>query len=90
MAINCFRALKKIRKFLSHEQGKHLSQANIMSALKCSPFIWMFCRKTENKFINKIHEHTTQLNYEMEDATFEILLERDNLEIFMKITCTLY
>ena len=50
----------------------------------------MFCGKTENKFVNKTHEHTPQLNYEMEGETFEILLERANLEIFMKITCTLY
>ena len=90
MAVNCLRALTKIRKFLSHEQGKHLSQVNVMSAFKYSALIWIFCGKTENKFLNKIHEHTPQLNYEMEDGTFEILLERNNQEIFMKITCTLY
>lgn len=90
MAANCLRALAKIRKFLSHKQEKHLSQANIMSAFKYSPLIWMFCGKTENNFVNKTHEHTPQLNYEMEGETFEILVERANLEIFMKITCTLY
>ena len=39
----------------------------------------MFCGKTENKFINKIHKHTLQLIYDIEDVIFEDLLERDKL-----------
>ena len=37
----------------------------------------MFCGKTENKYINKIHKRTLRLIYDTEDATFEDLLERD-------------
>ena len=37
----------------------------------------MFCGKTKNKSINKIHKHTLRLIYDMDDATIESLLERD-------------
>ena len=37
----------------------------------------MLCGKTENNSINKIHKRTFQLIYEMQDAVFEDLLERD-------------
>ena len=38
----------------------------------------MFCGKSENKSINKIHKRTLQLIYDTEDTTVEDLLERDN------------
>ena len=47
-----------------------------MSTFKYCPLIWVFCAKTENKFINKIHKRTLRLIYDTEDATFEDLLER--------------
>ena len=37
----------------------------------------MFCSKSENKSIIKIHKHTLRLIYDAGDATFEYLLERD-------------
>ena len=40
----------------------------------------MFCGKTENKSINKIHKRTIRLIYDAEDATFEDLFERDKLQ----------
>ena len=59
------KALTRIRKFLSQEQTKRLSE------------IWVFCGKIENKSINKIHKRTLRLIYDTEDATFEDLLGRD-------------
>ena len=50
---------------ISTEQIKHLSEAYIMSAFKCCLFIWMFCNKTSNCQINKKHERTLCLVYEM-------------------------
>ena len=38
----------------------------------------MFCGKSENKSINKIHKRTLQLIHDTEDTTVEDLLERDN------------
>ena len=42
-----------------------------MSTFKYCPLIWVFCAKTENKSINKIHKRTLRLIYDTEDATFE-------------------
>ena len=43
--------------------------------------MWMFCGKTDNKSISKIHKRNLQLIYDMEDATLQDLLERDYLQI---------
>ena len=51
-----------------------------MPAFKCCPLIWMFCFQTLSNKINKIHKHTLPLLYEMEDANFEDLLLKDNLQ----------
>ena len=60
------------------EQTKYLSEASIMSAFKYCPLIWLFCNKTSNNQINKIHKLTLRLLYEMEDVNFEDLLLKDN------------
>ena len=49
-----------------------------MSTFKYRPFIWMFCNKTSNNQINKIHKLTLRLVYERQDAHFEDLLLKDN------------
>ena len=79
LANNRLRALTRIRRFLPTEQAKYLSEAYIMSAFKYCPLIWMFCNKTSNSQINKIHKRTLRLVYELEDANFEDLLLKDNL-----------
>ena len=75
---NRLRALSGTRRFLSTEQTKYLSEAYIMSAFKYCALIWMFCNKTSNNQINKIHKRSLLLLYEMEDANFEDLLLKDN------------
>ena len=57
---------------------KYLSEADIMSAFKYCPLIWMFYNKTSNNQINKIRKRTLRLVYEMEDANFEDFLLKDN------------
>ena len=76
---NRSRALTRIRRFLLTEQKKYLFHTYIMSVFKYCPLIWMFCNKTANNQISKIHKHTLHLVYEMEDANFEGLLLKDNL-----------
>ena len=67
-----------MKNLLSMEQTKCLSEAHIMSAFKYCPLIWMFCNKTSNNQINKIHKRTLRLVYEMQDTNFEDLLLKDN------------
>ena len=71
------RTLTRIRKFLFQEQTKCLSETYTMSTFKYCHLIWVFCVKTENKSINKIHKRTLRLIYDTEDAIFEFLLGRD-------------
>ena len=77
LANNKLRALTRIRRFLSMEQTNYLSEAYIMSACKYCPLIRMFCDKTSNSQINKIHKRTLRPVFEMEDANFEDLLLKD-------------
>ena len=70
---NHLRALARIRKFLSFEQAKRPTKAYIISTFTCCPLIWMFCSKTANTFINKIHKRSLRVIYEMQDVNFEDL-----------------
>ena len=67
LANDRLRALTRIRRFLSTEQTNYLSESYIMSAFKYCPLICMFCNKTSNNQVNKIHKSTLRLVYEMED-----------------------
>ena len=78
LAKNRLRTLTRIRRFLSMEQTKYLSEAYIMSAFKYCSLIWMFYNKTSNNQINKIHKRTLRLVFEIQDANFEDLLLKDN------------
>ena len=75
-ASNRLRALASIRKFLSFEQVKPLSEAYIISTFTYCPLMWMFYSKTANKLINKILKRS--LRVEMEHANFEDLLIKDS------------
>ena len=77
-ASNRLRALVRIRKFKSFEQGKRLSEAYIMSTFTYCPLIWIYCSKTRNNLINKIYKRSLRVIYETEDANFEDLLIKDS------------
>ena len=90
LANNRLRALTRIRSYLSTEQTKYLSEAYIMSAFKYCPLIWMFCNKTSNNQINKIHKRTLRLVYIMQDANFEdLLLKYNSWNVYESNTHTL-
>ena len=78
LANNRLRALTRIRRYLSKEQTKYLSEAYIISAFKYCPLIWMFCNKTSNNQIDEMHKRSLCLVYEMHDANVEDMLLKDN------------
>ena len=49
-----------------------------MSTFTYCPLIRMYCCKTSNHLINKIHKRSLRVIYEMEDANFKDLLIKDN------------
>ena len=54
-----------------------------MSTFTYCPLIWMYCSKTANNLINKIHKRSLRVIYEIEDANFKDLL-RIALGLFTK------
>ena len=72
------KSFDKNKENLSKEETIYLPEAYIISAFKYCPLIWMFCNKTSNNQINKIHKRSLRLVYEMQDANFENLLLKDN------------
>ena len=56
-------ALLRIRKYLSKFQAHTLARSFILSQFKYCNLIWIFCRKSENSRIDKIHERTLRCVY---------------------------
>ena len=56
-------ARRCIRKFLTIEKAKILSNAFIDSQFNCAPLIWMFCRKKVYSEIEKIYHRTLKVIY---------------------------
>ena len=49
-----------------------------MSTFIYCPLTSIYCSKTANNLINKIHKHSLRVIYEREDANFEDLLIKDS------------
>ena len=49
-----------------------------MSTFIYCPLTSIYCSKTANNLINKIHKHSLRVIYESEDANFEDLLIKDS------------
>ena len=71
-------ALARISKFVKKDKLRILMKAFVMSQFNYCPLIWMFCNRTSNNKINRLHERALRLVYEDENLTFEELLEKDN------------
>ena len=50
----------------------------VMSQFSYCPLVWMFCTRTLNNKINRLHERALRLVYDDDNLTFEELLEKDN------------
>ena len=64
-ASNRLRALARIHKVTTFQQAKLLSEVCFMSTFAYGPLIWMYCGKTANYLINKIHKRSLSVIYEM-------------------------
>ena len=50
----------------------------VTSQFNYCPLVWMFCNRTMNNKIDRLHERALRLVYKDENLTFEELLEKDN------------
>ena len=71
-------ALSRISHFLDTEQLKRIMKAFILSQFNYCPLVWMFCDRTLNNQINRIHERALQITYKDMRSDFHAMLLRDN------------
>ena len=68
----------RVARLLDFKKARLLYNAFIMSSLSYCPFNWMFCGKTANKEINRIHKRALRILFSAYEASFEELLQRNN------------
>ena len=75
---NKVKCLYRIRKYIDVSQAKLLFNAYIMSSFNYCPINWMFCSKSLNTKIDKIHKRGLKAIYREEELSFDQLLTIDN------------
>ena len=70
-------ALQRVRRYLSVDKAKLLTNAFIDCQLNYATLIWMFAGKTLNK-ICKLHHRTLQIVYDDFNKSYDELLELNN------------
>ena len=63
--------------FQRHEK-KQLFNSFIKGQFNYCPLIWIFCSRSSNSMINRIHQRSLKLIYNANDASFENLLTKAN------------
>ena len=70
-------ALIRISKYLSEHKLKLIMKTFIESQFNYCPLLWMFCSRTLNNKINKLHESALRVVYKSDNLTFQQLLEKN-------------
>ena len=63
---------------LSDSQKRLIFNSIIKSQFNCCHLIWMFCSRTPNNMINKIHERALRLILNDHTSNFDRLLQNNN------------
>ena len=71
-------AFSRVAKLLDFKKARLLNNAFILSSLSYCPLIWMFCGKTSNREINRIHKRALRILFNDYEASFEEPLQRNN------------
>ena len=85
-------ALTRISNYLTHDQKRLLLNSIIKSQFSYFPLIWMFCSRSLNNLISRIHERALRLIHNTHVSTFQDILEitkektihQNNLECLAK------
>ena len=70
-------ALSRLSGYLSMEQKKLLYMSFIEAQFKYFPLTWMFCSRSCNNKINKLHERALSLVYDDYESSFDVLLNKN-------------
>ena len=71
-------ALSRLSMQLTDRQKLLLFNSFIQGQFNYCPLIWMFCTRTANRKINKLHERSLRLCYNNYNSTFDNLLKINN------------
>ena len=69
--------LFRIKNILIFQQRKILFKSFFAAQFKYRPLIWMFCSRSANSKINKLHKKALGIVYDDYNSTFEELLMKD-------------
>ena len=94
-------AFARVARYLDLQKAKLLYQSFVASTFKYFPLIWLFCGKTANENIDKVHKRALRALLDDHESTFEVLLAKNNettihiqnlrvlmIEIYKTLNCT--
>ena len=70
-------AISRLSNFMSQEKRILLMRTFFESQFNYCPLIWMFCSRSLNHKINKLHERALRMAYSDYESSFEDLLDKD-------------
>ena len=73
---NKVRAFSRIARYLDFQKASLLYNSFILTNFNYCPLIWMFCGKTANEEVNRVHKRALRVLLNDFDSTFEELLHR--------------
>ena len=76
-------ALSRVAKMVDPPKYKLLCNSFVMSNFRCSPLIWMFCGKTANKEINRVHKRALGIILRDYDTSLMSCLSKMKRKLFM-------
>ena len=71
-------ALSRLSSYLHNSEKKLIFNSIIKSQFSYCPLVWMFCSRTSNNMINKLHERSLRFIANDYSSDFNILLENNN------------
>ena len=66
--------LSRVAKIIDKQECKLLYNSFVISNLRYSPLIWMFCGQTANNKVNRVHKRALRVVLRDYDASFDELL----------------
>ena len=94
-------ASARVARYLDLQKAKLLYQSFVASTFKYCPLIWLFCGKTANENIDRVHKRALRVLLDDHESKFEVLLAKNNettihiqnlrvlmIEIYKTLNCT--
>ena len=71
-------ALSRLSNHLNDSQKRLILNSIVKSQFSYCPLVWMFCSRTSNNMINKVHERALRVLLNEHESDFETLLQINN------------